>query len=49
MAQNSSTIDKLEITIRYLNYNGPLFLRNNGEYDSMNQKSSTIIKAKIGT
>ncbi|MFX0087617.1 MAG: hypothetical protein ACFFAU_18350 [Candidatus Hodarchaeota archaeon] len=49
MTQNSSKIDVLDITIRYLNYNGPLFLRNNVEYDSIKQKSSTIIKAKIGT
>ena len=49
MAQKSSTIDKLEIAIRYLNYNGPLFLRNSIQYDSAHQKASSNIKATIGT
>ena len=49
MAQKSSAIDKLEIVIRYLNYNGPLFQRNCIQYDSAHQKSSSNIKATIGT
>ena len=49
MSRKSSTIDKLEIVIRYLNYHGPLFLRNCIQYDSDHQKSTSNIKATIGT
>ncbi len=48
MSQKPYKKEKLEFTIKYLNYNGPLFIRNDPELLAMPQRQPIRIKASIG-
>lgn len=47
MDQESVKIAKLNNIIKYLNYNGPLFIRSSSEFESINQKRAPRIGATV--
>ncbi|MHA2248143.1 MAG: hypothetical protein ACXADY_24555 [Candidatus Hodarchaeales archaeon] len=48
MSQKLYKKENLEFTIKYLNYNGPLFMRNDLEFLTIPQRQPTRITASIG-
>ena len=48
MSQKLYRKENLELIIKYLNYNGPLFIRNDPEFESIPQKQPTSITTLIG-
>ena len=48
MSQKPYKKQQLKFTVKYLNYNGPLFMRKYPEFVSMPQKQPTRIAASIG-
>ncbi len=48
MSQKLYRKENLEFTIKYLNYNGPLFIRNDPEFESIPQKQPTHVTTSIG-
>lgn len=48
MGQKPYNKENLALIIKYLNYNGPLFMRNDPEFASIPQKQPTRIASSIG-